>query len=249
MKASRLLVLVPILLFVQASPAQESRRVSEVGFDFLSGVDGFLTYHPDVRYRKLGQKAYAAGRYDEAFRRFERASRFADKPSQAMVAEMYWQGLGVPADRVLAYIWMDLSAERGYPDFLNFRERYWEQLDAGERTQVAARAPSVLDQYADVVARPRLEGWLRRGLSKVTGSRTGWTGGRLAVWVQDGMGGSITLDGRDYYADTYWRPREYWRLQDEIWRAPARERVEVGAPRTLAPEAGAPAHSGEEPSP
>ena len=38
----------------------------------------------------------------------------------------------------------------------------------------------------------------------------------------------ITLRGDQYYAPEYWEPEAYWRLQDRIWKAPVRERVDVG---------------------
>ena len=41
-------------------------------------------------------------------------------------------------------------------------------------------------------------------------------------------GTGMTLRGDQYYADKYWEPKAYWRLQDEIWKAPLRERVDVG---------------------
>ncbi|WP_156924715.1 hypothetical protein [Pseudoxanthomonas sp. J35] len=227
---SLLLVLLPAAS-LQAEPSRAERRFAE-----LSGTSGFQAYHPDLRFRQLGIEAYARGDHGEALRRFLRAARFADKPSQAMVAEAYWHGRGVEADRALGYVWMDLAAERGYPDFIQFRERYWAALTGAERERALAIGPAVFDEYADAVAQPRMAAWLLRGRSKAAGSRTGFVGS-LVVQVMDGdaPGGVRTYNGRDYYAEEYWKPREYWRLQDEIWRAPVRERVDVGDPETVPP--------------
>ncbi len=42
---------------------------------------------------------------------------------QALMAEMLWQGShDPPQDRAAAYAWMDLAAERGYPELLRQRE-------------------------------------------------------------------------------------------------------------------------------
>ncbi|MCA0197205.1 MAG: hypothetical protein LCH59_03675 [Proteobacteria bacterium] len=235
MDATRMLALTAALVLggLAASPAHAGKSVEERRFDLFSSLGSFQTYHPDVRYREQAMKLYREGRYEEALRRFEHAARYADKPSQAMLAEMYWQGRGAPADRVLAYAWMDLSAERDYPDFVRFRERYWEQLDADERAQARIRGQAMLDEYGDAVARPRLEAWLRRGLTSATGSRTGYVSGALQVTAYSTSGEAYSFHGHEYYADSYWKPREYWRLQDEIWRAPVRERVDVGAPETV----------------
>ncbi len=62
--------------------------------------------------------------------KFLRAARYADKPSQAMIAQMLWNGDGVPVDRVMAYVWADLAAERGYPAFIATREKFWSELNA-----------------------------------------------------------------------------------------------------------------------
>src|SRR5690606_37292929 len=51
---------------------------------------GFLAAHPDLRYRLLGLEEFRKGNHEEAFRFFLRAAFYADKPSQGMVAEMYW---------------------------------------------------------------------------------------------------------------------------------------------------------------
>ena len=61
--------------------------------------------------------------FEKALRYFRRSSFFADKPSQGMVAEMYWKGEGTPRDPVQAYVWMDLAAERGYRGFIGLREQ------------------------------------------------------------------------------------------------------------------------------
>ena len=73
----------------------------------------FLRAHPDLEYRLKGMEALQRGRNEEAFRHFQRAARYADKASQAMVAEALWEGRGVAADRAQGYVWMDMAAELG----------------------------------------------------------------------------------------------------------------------------------------
>src|SRR3546814_613891 len=74
-------------------------------------TEGFLSSHPDMRWRREGLYSYNQEEYDIAMDQFLRAARYADKPSQAMIAEMYWKGIGVPRDRELGYAWMDWAAE------------------------------------------------------------------------------------------------------------------------------------------
>ena len=77
----------------------------------------FMNGHPDLFWRLRGRKYYEAGHYEHARECFELAARYADKPSQAMLGEMHWQGEGGPRDRALGYAWMDLAAERLYEVF------------------------------------------------------------------------------------------------------------------------------------
>jgi uncharacterized protein len=191
-------------------------------------TEGFLAAHPDLRWRGEGLRAYEAGDFETAATYFRRAARYADKASQAMLGEMYWRGVGVDRDRALGYVWMDLAGERMYPDFIVMRERYWNDLDAGERASAIERGQAVFDEYADDVAKPRLETVLRRERRRTTGSRTGFVG-NLTIIPNSGplAGTGMTLSGEQYYAKEYWEPEHYWQLQDEIWRAPPRGRVDA----------------------
>ena len=56
---------------------------------------GFLSGHPDLRFRLLGLDEFKQGKMEDAFKFFQRAAYYADKPSQGMVAEMLWSGQGV----------------------------------------------------------------------------------------------------------------------------------------------------------
>jgi TPR repeat protein len=88
---------------------------------------------------------------------YKRSARYADKFSQAMVARLYQEGIGTRADPVMAYIWMDLAAERMYHDFLVLREHYWARLDALQQAQAIERGQQVYADYGDRVAKPRME--------------------------------------------------------------------------------------------
>lgn len=189
-------------------------------------TEGFLKYHPDLRWRRIGLERFEDGEHADALEAFKRSARFADKGSQAMVAEMYWSGQGTAVDRARAYAWMDLAAERGYKDFLKIRERYWQQLDPAEQERALAIGQEVYAEYGDAVAKERLERKLGQGRRNVTGSRTGFVGS-LTVLVP-GNGSWITLDGSQYYEDRFWKPEQYFEWQDQIWREPYRGVVEVG---------------------
>lgn len=192
-------------------------------------TEGFLAAHPDLRWRAEGVRDYASGRYDSALSELKRAARYADKPAQAMVAEMYWRGIGVAQDRALGYAWMDIAAERMYHDFVVYRETYWRQLSEAERSDAIARGQAVLEEYGDDAAKPRLEKVLRREARGSTGSRVGFTGNLSIIPFTGPLAGTgMTITGDRYYAKEYWEPKAYWRLQDAIWKAPPKARIDIG---------------------
>lgn len=192
---------------------------------------GFLASHPDMNYRLLGMEAFRDQRYEDALRLFRRAAFYADKASQGMVAEMYWTGRGVERDPVLAYVWMDLAAERGYPQFIALRERYWKALDAAQQARAVEEGQAVYATFGDDVARPRYAFHLRNARREMTGSRTGFNRG-VAIEVP-GPSGNQSVEGSKYYDERYWDPEKYFAWQDRLWKG---GRVEVGeVERTDAP--------------
>lgn len=199
-------------------------------------TEGFLAAHPDLRWRLEGVRFYEKEDYPAAMRSFLRAAGFADKPSQAIIAEMHWKGVGTPRDRPLAYAWMDIAAERLYPDLVAHREAYWEALTAAEREEAVRRGQAMLAEYGDAAAQPRLERILKRERRQVTGSRVGAVG-NLKIIPNTGplAGTGMTIAGHEYYADKYWKPSHYWAHQDALWNAPRRGQVVVGDVEKAAP--------------
>jgi len=195
-----------------------------LGTAATAAASDFERYHPDQRFRRMGMDTLDRGDAEWALRYFRRAALYADKASQAMVGEMYWEGSGVAQDRALAYAWMDLAAERHYKPFLLRREVYWQQLTAAERARALRVGVDIYAKYGDAVAKPRLEAKLRHGRRSMTGSRTGFQG-TLRVYSL-GPGGEFQWDP-EYYADRHWKPGAYWAEQDRLWRDPPRGIVTV----------------------
>lgn len=216
---------------VAAKPATPDKRAEaniprDPASDPLMLAAGFLDYHPDLRFRLEGLEAYKAGKHGKARELFERAAEYGDKPSQGLVAEMLWSGDGVPQDRPLAYAWMDLAAERHYRPLLILRERYWREMNAGERDAAIDRGAAIYERYGDAVAKPRLARMLRRGRMQATGSRTGFTG-NLTVTVPL-AGGEVNIPGSQFYDPRYWQPDQYWAWTDAVWINPKLGVVNVG---------------------
>ena len=209
--------------------------VGEPGISPELMTEGFLTAHPDLRWRREGLHAYANKRYDEAMRYFLRASRHADKPAQAMIAEMHWKGIGVPQDRPLGYAWMDLAAERGNHRLLAQRERYWDAMSEVERAQALALGEQVYAEFGDAVAQRRLETVLRREKNRLAGSRTGYTGNTQIIAPIPGIGDAgggdpsgagtptISVPASSFYDSAYWDPKQYYAWRERLWEREQRE--------------------------
>lgn len=217
-------------LLAMASPAalRAAERVvpPDPVEDPLLVTAGFLEHHQDLKYRLLGLEAYNQKRHAAALQYFRRASFFADKPSQGMVAEMYWNGEGTARDPVQAYVWMDLAAERGYLGFVGLRERYWKALGEAERARAIEEGQAVYARFGDAAAKPRYEHQLRIGKSQMTGSRTGFNKGVLIEIP--GPSGSQAIEGSRFYDDRYWNAKKYWAWQDRIWAKPRIGKVTIG---------------------
>lgn len=214
-----------LLVGATSTDAFAKAKIGELDKTIISS-ESFINAHPDIMHRTRGQNAYRKLEYTEAFSNFKRAAKFADKPSQAMLAEMLWKGDGMAANRPLAYAWMDVAAERLYPTMVIHRERYWAALNEQERLQAVELGQAIYLEYGDAVAKKRLEIALRRAKNSSTGSRTGAVGS-LSIIIYTPTGAE-TIDGSKYYQEKFWKPEKYWEWQDAGWKNPPRGSVDVG---------------------
>jgi len=233
----QLLALVLACAGLHALPASAESKRPTISEDMVAG--GFLSAHPDLRFRSDAMNAYDQSRFGEAAEQFRAAARFGDKPSQAMLSQMFWNGEGMASDRVQGYIWMDLAAERMWRPFLVRRESMWEQLSAEERDRALADGKAVYAAYGDEVAKPRKEAVLRKGKRNMTGSRVGSVGA-LTIQIPGPGGVPIQIRGSEFYNPVFWDTDRYWAWQDQTWKDAPPGLVDVGALQT-APEAEAPA--------
>lgn len=220
-----LLVAVALAAMAPSAIAQIAPR-NDPTTDSLMMSAGFLSGHPDLRYRLLGLEELRQGNHETALKFFKRASFYGDKPSQGMVAELLWDGKGVAQDRPAAYGWIDLAAERGYVGFLSIRERYWKALNDAEQKQALELGQDIYARYGDSAAQPRLDAVLRRERRQATGSRTGFTG-NLKIYIP-GPAGFEQIDGSKFYDPQFWDPALYRQWQDGIWMQPRMGKVTVG---------------------
>jgi len=226
MKFARPLLLALGLALLSPLPIAAQTSSATSTDELVMTSSGFLSYHPDLRFRLLGLADYRKGNYVEAMVNFRRAARYADKPSQGMIAEMLWKGQGTAVDRPAAYAWMDLASERAYKMMLVQREKYWTDLTEAERASSLEIGDAIFLEYADTYAKPRLAQKLRQGKLRATGSRTGFVG-NLKISIP-GPNGSRSIDGSAFYDEKFWNPNLYFRMQDSDWKEFGEGSVDIG---------------------
>lgn len=224
-------VCVSPLFFSAAVVANETLKLGDVSFMEADSQLKIAIGHPNEEWRYHGLKAYLSGRYGEAIERFERAAGYADKFSQHYLSLIYWYGQGVPVDRVQAYIWSDLAAERGGLRLLAIREKMWDQLDASQRAEVEVKGAAAYESYADAVAQPRAEAALRRFAKQMTGSRVGYSNQNIGITNGGPINGSFGnttpgmlaasemvvggSDEQEMYVEARTQKAAYWREQNK----------------------------------
>ncbi|MEO7072033.1 MAG: hypothetical protein ABI300_03260 [Rhodanobacter sp.] len=206
--------------------------------------------HPDLFYRDLAVRAYQDGDKHATEGLLLKAASYADKPAQAMLAAMYWNGDGVAKDRPRGYAWMDLAADHGYKDLLVQREHYWAQLGAAERELAVSAGRQIYAGYNDSAGLRKLDQALKRAADQATGSRTEFGGNNLTVRLRGGAAGpalgpkngtgptvlgGTPVRGTDYYSPQLWSATPYAKLKDRVWEYARDESgtVEIGPLQSL----------------
>jgi len=202
----------------------------------LRAMAGVSTlYHPDIFGMTVGMRRYAHKDYAGALKYFEIGSYYADKLSQLSTGLIYMNGEGVKKDPVTAYAWIDLAAERDYPDFVATRDGLKAELTPEQFAQATELRKKLAERYGDAVAKPRLAVQLRQGQMQITGSRTGFDYGANHINTKPNCGPALVIGGRtvpqagcggdDMYAKDNWDPDLYFARRDREWKAT----VTVGA--------------------
>lgn len=241
--------MIVLLLATGSVLAKEPLKLVSASFMDVDAQLKSAKGHPNEEWRLRGLKSYLSGHHDESIVKFERAASFADKHSQHYLSLIYWHGQGVPVDRVRAYIWSDLAAERGSRKLLAIREKMWAELTPQQQQQAVKDGSDYYARYGDEVARPRAEAEIRRFASQMTGSRVGFHNQKMDVVNGGPINGSFgnatpgmlaasamvvgTTTGDKLYAADRTRADAYWVAQDrELDRS---GHVEVGPARPADP--------------
>lgn len=213
----------PILLMLAASASAPA--ASQISFEHTPSAAPFAQ----------GEQAYRHGRYARAMRFYKSAARWSDKIAQFQIGLMYYSGEGVEPDHPLGWAWIEMAAERGYPQYEALSERIWAQMDEDQR----ARASRILEQellpeYGDEATVPRTARRMKQDRQRMTGSRLG-RAGNLSVCqnfgVQTSAGAGCADAGRnraDFYREDNWDFYALIEREKEMFEQHFKASVELG---------------------
>jgi hypothetical protein len=191
--------------------------------------DASTWYHPDLYGEFAGVRRYMNKDYSGAMKYFEIGAYYADKLSQLSIGLMYVNGEGVAKDPVTGYAWLELAAERDYPEFVATRDRVKATLTPDEMQKARGIHDTLALRYADTVAKPRMETQLALGKMQITGSHLGAFGNIVHSRSKDNCSGANIIGnqvvpeagcgGDAIYAEARWQPKKYFASRDAQWKA------------------------------
>ena len=235
MRKKTLLTLIGTALAATISCANASAKTDNDSGDAIAQAtlramnDASTWYHPDLFGEFAGMRHYTQHQYTEAMQNFKVGAYYADKLSQLSIGLMYLNGEGVEKDPVTAYAWLDIAAEREYPDFVSTRDRVKASLTPDQLQRGQAMRAELAARYGDAVAKPRMVHQLQMGLSQMTGSRLGSSANVLHPPSKMGCQGPVYVGnvklpesgcgGDEIYAETRWKPEKYFARRDSQWKA------------------------------
>jgi hypothetical protein len=184
-------------------------------------------FHPDLFGLTQGMQEYSRQHYAAALKLYEVGALYADKLSQLCIWLMHLNGESGEKDPVAAYAWIDLAAERGYPQFVATRDDVAKSLTADQLHQAKRLRAKLGERYGDAVAKPRMALQLKLGMMNFTGSRTGFDSGVTQI-SEVPCGPALVIGGRaapqigcggmnDFLAKDNWKPDVYFAARDREW--------------------------------
>lgn len=207
---------------------------------------GYSEHIPSAWEMRQGRQDYQSGNYTGAFWHYMNAAVWADKFAQYNIGVMYLRGEGVEFDPVRAWAWLELAAERGYPDMVLAADDLYRLLD--EEQQREGRRileDDLLPDYGDAVRIKATARRMERERRQATGTRTGSKAALSALRIIDGSG--ITRRGDEFYDPAKWDFERIVRFETQFMRDIANAGATLGEFRVIEDEYDEDSGSDEEP--
>ena len=123
--------------------------------DFIGVWDAPSRYFPGKYFEQKAQFYLKKQDYAAALRLFELSGYWADKVSQYNAGIMYYNGIGVPTDKVLGTAWLGIAAEAHDSLADQALQAAYAELTPEQRSLADAAFQQLDEKYGDEVTLPR----------------------------------------------------------------------------------------------
>lgn len=173
---------------------------------------------PSSRLLAEAQRAYRARMFALALDNYKAAARWSDKFAQYNIGIMHLRGEGTEYDPLRGWAWLELSAERGYPQFVEAADSLWDLFKAAERDRARAiLATELAPVYGDDATFERTAREMRFRRRDATGSRTGSLAMMQMLRIYDSSG--FPRAGTEFYDPEKWDFRNIVRYETQLMHA------------------------------
>lgn len=229
MSWARGMVLAAFAAFGPAGAEEAPQRDTGLGL-------GYGEHVPSTWEMRQGRRDYRSGNYMGAFWHYTNAAVWADKFAQYNIGVMYLRGEGVEFDAVRGWAWLELAAERGYPDMVRAADDLYEMLDEEQRREgERILREELLPDYGDATRVPATARRMERELRRATGTRTGSKAALSSLRVYDGSG--VSRRGDEFYDPAKWDFERIVRFETQLMKDLAGAGATLGEFRVLEDEA------------
>ena len=205
-----------------AAPAEDGLAEARPG-ERLYAYD---EHTPGQRFMILAQRAYKAGMHEGALAHYKAAARWADKFAQYNVGIMHLRGEGTDYDPLRGWAWLEVSAERGYPQFEDAADSLWALFNESERNRARAiLEQEVLPHFSDDQTLERTAREMRFRLRDATGTRTGSRAFMGMLTIIDRTG--FPRDADEFYDPDKWNFNTIVDYETRLMRAAPEGEVKV----------------------
>ena len=151
------------LLLLFSISAHSIQNITLNGYDYRE----FSTDQDKLEADALFDKKH----YLDAFSLYKKIASNGDKYSQYAISDMYFKGLGVEKNIVIAYAWAFVASENNDTDYVNHYQKLKSQLPQELEQQAETKKREVLSTFGNLAIAYDIKKWVYRSLPKCTGSR------------------------------------------------------------------------------
>lgn len=130
----------PAILLITGSMTAQGADSPQKTFDVVPRAE-YYDLHRDAA------QAYGKKNYDEALKKFQRLACAGDKPSQAILGEMYLTGKGTPRNDLTGYEWFKVASEFNFAPYRKVSKTIEQQMSPAQAEFTGERVTQMMALY------------------------------------------------------------------------------------------------------